>query len=84
MRALENGRWLLRATNSGLTGVVSERGEITAQLPQFEPAVLRAEFAVMSGTTPYAVLGDWPVLGVVLIVLLMVLGRLRRALSETD
>ena len=83
MRALENGRWLLRATNSGLTGVVNERGEITAQLPQFEPAVLRAEFAVMLGTTPYTYLGDWPVLGVVLILLLVVLGRLRRGLSET-
>ena len=83
MRALENGRWLLRATNSGLTGVVNERGEIAAQLPQFEPAVLRAEFAVMLGTTPYTYLGDWPVLGVVLILLLAVLGRLRRGLSET-
>ena len=84
MRALENGRWLLRATNSGVTGVVNERGEITAQLAQFAPAVLRAEFAVMLGTTPYTYLGDWPVLGVVLIVLLVVVGRLRRTLSETD
>lgn len=84
MRALENGRWLLRATNSGLTGIVSERGEITAQLPQFEPAVLRAEFAVMLGTTPYGYLGNWPVLGVVLIMLLLILGRLRREPSETD
>jgi apolipoprotein N-acyltransferase len=63
--------------------VVNERGEITAQLAQFEPAVLRAEFAVMLGTTPYTYLGDWPVLGVVLILLLVVLGRLRRGLSET-
>ena len=84
MRALENGRWLLRATNNGVTGVVNERGEIMAQLPQFEPAVLRAEFAVMLGTTPYAYLGNWPVLGVVLIMLLVVFGRLRRAPPETD
>ena len=84
MRALENGRWLLRATNSGLTGVVNERGAITAQLPQFEPAVLRAEFAVMLGATPYAYLGDWPVLGVVLVMLLVVLVRLRRSPSETE
>jgi apolipoprotein N-acyltransferase len=38
----------------------------------------------MLGTTPYTYLGDWPVLGVVLIVLLVVVGRLRRTLSETD
>ena len=55
--------------------MVNERGEIMAQLPQFESAVLRAEFAVMLGTTPYAYLGNWPVLGVVLIMLLVVFGR---------
>ena len=83
MRALENGRWLLRATNSGITGVVNQRGEIVARLPQFEAAVLRAEFAVMSGRTPYVYFGDWPVLAAVLLMLLAILGRLRRAVSET-
>ena len=83
MRALENGRWLLRATNSGITGVVNQRGEIVSRLPQFEAAVLRAEFAVMSGRTPYVYFGDWPVLAAVLLMLLAILGRLRRAVSET-
>lgn len=69
MRALENGRWMLRATNSGLTGIVNERGEITAQLPQFEAAVLRGEFVVMHGRTLYSYLGDWPALGAVLLLL---------------
>ena len=37
MRALENGRWLLRATNNGVTGVVNERGEIMAHCPSLSP-----------------------------------------------
>ena len=73
MRALENGRWLLRATNNGVSAVVNERGEVQAKLPQSEAAVLRSEFAVVSGTTPYTTLGDWPVLALALTMLLAAL-----------
>ena len=69
MRALENGRWLLRATNNGITAIVNDRGQIQAQLPQFEAAVLRGEFQVMTGRTPYSYLGDLPVLVVLLLLL---------------
>jgi apolipoprotein N-acyltransferase len=62
MRALENGRWLLRGTNNGVTAVVNAKGKMVDQLPQFEPAVLRGEFAVMQGRTPYSRIGDWPIL----------------------
>jgi apolipoprotein N-acyltransferase len=69
MRALENGRWLLRATNNGITAVVDERGEFQAKLPQSEAAVLRGEFAVMQGRTPYSYVADIPVLALLLIML---------------
>ena len=86
-KLLKCGRWKMDAgcfapTNSGITGVVNQRGEIVARLPQFEAAVLRAEFAVMSGRTPYVYFGDWPVLAAVLLMLLAILGRLRRAVSR--
>lgn len=67
MRALENGRWLLRATNNGVSAIVDERGIIRARLPQFEAGVLRGEYRRMRGLTPYARLGDWPLLAVLLI-----------------
>jgi apolipoprotein N-acyltransferase len=54
MRALENGRYMVRATNNGVTAVIDEQGRITGQLPQFETGVLRADVPVMQGTTPYA------------------------------
>lgn len=60
MRALENGRYLLRATNTGLTAIVDARGQVQAQLPQFEPGVLRGEYRVMTGSTPYARFGPLP------------------------
>ena len=60
MRALENARWLVRATNNGVTAIVDPRGRVTARLPQFEAGVLRGEVAAMTGRTPYSRLGHWP------------------------
>jgi apolipoprotein N-acyltransferase len=56
MRALENGRWVLRATNSGITAIISPDGVVADSLPQFEAAVLDSTFSGMTGTTPY---GRW-------------------------
>jgi len=79
MRAVENGRWLLRATNNGVTAIVDPRGKVTAQLPQFEAGVLRGAIEVMQGRTPYSVLGHWPVLAVLLAIGLWLLWLRRRA-----
>ncbi|MFK7914421.1 MAG: apolipoprotein N-acyltransferase [Pseudomonadales bacterium] len=57
MRALEHGRYLLRATNNGLTAIVDERGRVLQQLPQFEPGVLRGHYQTLSGLTPFAQFG---------------------------
>ena len=65
VRALENGRWLLRAANDGITGVVDHHGQIRARLPQFVEGVLATSFQVMQGTTPYSVMGDWPLLAII-------------------
>lgn len=60
MRALELGKPLLRATNSGLTGVVDHHGQIIASIPQFETAVLRTKVTPTEGMTPFTSLGSWP------------------------
>jgi len=62
MRALENGRYLVRATNNGLSVLVNYRGEVTQALPQFETGVLRGNINIVSGETPFHRLGQWPVL----------------------
>ncbi len=61
MRALEAGRYLVRAANDGITAAIGPHGEIVARLPQFQEAVLRADVQSMTGLTPYARLGNYPV-----------------------
>lgn len=61
MRALETGRYLLRATNTGITAIIDENGRIVSHLPQFIPASLTGDVAVFSGHTPYTRFGNYPV-----------------------
>ncbi len=58
MRALETGRYLLRATNTGVTAIVSPKGLIISKAPLFKQFVLTGKIIPMGGITPYAKLGD--------------------------
>ena len=58
VRALENGRWLVRAANDGITGIIDHNGNVRDELPQFTEGVLKGKFQTMQGRTPYNLLGD--------------------------
>jgi len=60
MRALEAGRFQIRAANDGITAVIGPHGELMAELPQFQEAVLRADLQPLTGLTPYARFGNYP------------------------
>jgi len=62
MRALEVGRYLARATNTGVSAIIDDRGRILARGPQFQEKVIRGEIQPLRGLTPYARFGDFPVL----------------------
>jgi apolipoprotein N-acyltransferase len=59
MRAIENDRWLLSATNTGLTAAIDPWGTVVAEVPRKERTALIAPYALLSGTTFYTRHGDW-------------------------
>jgi apolipoprotein N-acyltransferase len=62
MRSLETGRWLLRATNTGISAIIGPDGRVVDALPQFRAGVLRGEVEARQGATPFVRFGRWPVL----------------------
>ncbi len=67
MRALEFGRPLLRATNTGVTAIIHADGTVAEQLPQFQDGVLKRDVQLVQGFTPYSQWGDWPLYGLSLL-----------------
>jgi apolipoprotein N-acyltransferase len=82
-RAIENHRYLIRSTNTGLTGIVDPMGRTVSTLPPYSEGVLRGDVIPFSSRTVYSVLGDilWWVLVVLtsLSTVLVRVVRLRRA-----
>jgi apolipoprotein N-acyltransferase len=62
MRARELGRYMVRATNNGLSALIDERGRLIATAPQFTATTLQGEVRRFGGSTPFARWGSWPVL----------------------
>ncbi len=61
-RALETGRYLLRATNTGVTAAIDPRGEVVAGAPEFTAATVTHPIQGYSGSTPYVRWGNYAAL----------------------
>ena len=59
MRALENGRYLIRATGSGVSAIVDHHGKIIQRSEQFKRQILTGTAVALSGTTPFSRFGSW-------------------------
>ena len=77
VRALENAKPVIRATNNGVTAVIDKNGRVVDKLPQFTSDVLRSTVNLTQGRTPYSYLGDWPILFIIFLVFLYAWSRLR-------
>ncbi|RCZ22239.1 apolipoprotein N-acyltransferase, partial [Escherichia coli] len=77
---LEAGRWMIRATNNGVTGLIDPFGRITAQIPQFERGILYGEVVPMQKLTPYLKWRSWPliILSTLLLGWALMAGRIAR------
>ncbi|KGE03907.1 apolipoprotein N-acyltransferase [Pseudohaliea rubra] len=71
MRALENGRYLLRGTNNGVSAIIDHRGRVLARTAQFEEATLVGDARSMLGHTPFTSFGSLPIIIACLVTLLL-------------
>jgi apolipoprotein N-acyltransferase len=74
LRALETGRPMLRATNTGMTALVMPDGTVAAVLPAFQAAALPVEVRGYQGLTPYARWGNGLAVGLAGLALLACAG----------
>ncbi len=81
MRALETGRTMLRATNTGVTAIIDPRGRVVARLPQFTEGILTGEVQGYVGASPYVKSGNTPIV-LVCVVLLGALVFTRRRVGR--
>ena len=82
MRAVENRRYIIRATNDGITAVINPAGRIVKRLPSYQELAALVQYGVVEDRTFYSRHGDWfawgcLIIGVALAVLN--LGRSRAA-----
>ncbi len=75
MRAVENNRWLLRDTNTGITAVIDPLGRVVAEAPRNQRTQLQAAYSLEETTTFYTRHGDWFPLVCAIITLLGLLLR---------
>jgi apolipoprotein N-acyltransferase len=58
MRALETSRWMVRATNTGATAAIDEKGRVVSSLLPFTEGTLVADITPRKGQTPYVLFGN--------------------------
>ncbi|QTR44502.1 apolipoprotein N-acyltransferase [Thiothrix litoralis] len=69
MRALETGRYLLRATNNGVSAIIDEKGKVTATAEPQVATVISGYATPMQGATPYVRVGNWLIIPLMFILL---------------
>jgi apolipoprotein N-acyltransferase len=62
MRSIETSRPMVRATNTGTTGAINQRGQVIAALPAHRAGVLDVSVQGQQGMTIFARAGDWTIL----------------------
>lgn len=77
MRAIEQGRFLVRAANTGISGVIDPYGRVLARSGLFEPAVVVEDVRLLDDLTIYGRFGDVPAYAGLAVVAIALAGRRR-------
>jgi apolipoprotein N-acyltransferase len=78
IRAVEEGRYVVRAANTGISGVVDPYGRVLASTPLFEATMLPVDVRLLDGRTVYSRMGDVVVWMSLLVAVAVAAGPLRR------
>lgn len=62
LRAREVGRWFIRATNTGVTAFIDEKGHVVSQATRFKRDTLTDHLPAYTGMTPFMRFGNIPIL----------------------
>jgi apolipoprotein N-acyltransferase len=84
LRARELGRYMVRATNDGISALIDERGRVVQRTGQFSKDILQGEIRLFEGKTPFARWGSVPVLLLAALLLLQNLLPLRQRHTSHD
>ena len=85
MRAVENNRWLLRDTNTGVTAVIDPYGRRVAEAPRWQRTALQGAYDLEQDTTFYTRHGDWfPIVCAIIAVLGLAFAVLPQPLAVAD
>jgi apolipoprotein N-acyltransferase len=79
MRALEVGRYAVRATNNGISAFIGPDGAILERGAQFEYVAMTRDITPLGGSTPYARAGNWPVISLCLLLMAGLAYRLTKS-----
>ncbi len=78
MRSLETGRYMVRATTTGPSGIINEKGKIIVTAPNYTRKIITGKVQPFTGATPYTRWGDWLIVGFLSVLLLIgLIGRKR-------
>jgi apolipoprotein N-acyltransferase len=84
MRSLETGRSTLRATTNGISAIIGSNGEVEKYSKQFETDVIEGSVQPRTGSTPYVIAGNYPILVVTILLLLFPFMRAYKKNSLDD
>lgn len=79
-RALETGRYMARAANTGISAIIDPKGQMTQQSAQFVDDVVAGEIWPMAGNTPFIHWGNWAIISSLSLGLLLLLLAQRQSL----
>lgn len=70
-RAMENQRYFIQETNTGITAIIDPFGKIVGRLPEFQRMIMTDSVSGMIGITPYQKYGNYPIVTLCSLILLL-------------